>query len=53
MFTDLTDSVYTLNWGGWVLETANWVPGVRDKVGPCPFLILDETLVRTTIVFEG
>ena len=32
MFTYLTDSVYTLDWGGWVLETSTWVPGVHDKV---------------------
>ena len=25
-------SGYTLNQGGWVLETPNWVPGVHDKV---------------------
>ena len=32
MFTYLTDSVYTLNWGGWVMEMPNWVLGVLDKV---------------------
>ena len=32
MFTYLTDAVYTLIWGGLVLETPNWVPGVHDKV---------------------
>ena len=32
MFTYLTDSNDTLNCGGWVLETPNWVPGVHDKV---------------------
>ena len=32
MVTDLTNSVYTLNWGGWVLKTPNWVPGVHDKL---------------------
>ena len=43
MLTYLTNSVYTLNWGGWLLETLNWVPGVHDKVplllgGSMPFL---------------
>ena len=33
MFTYLSDSVYTLNWGGWVLETPNWVPGVPLMIG--------------------
>ena len=32
MFTYLTVSGYTLNWGGWVLEMPNWVPRVHDKV---------------------
>ena len=32
----ITDYVYTLNWGGWVLETPNSVPGMHDKV---PLLI--------------
>ena len=32
MSTYLTDSVYTLNWGGWVLEMRNLVPGVHDRV---------------------
>ena len=27
MFTYLIDSVYTLNWGGWVLEMPDWVRG--------------------------
>ena len=26
------DSIF--NWGGWMLETPNWVPGVHDKVPP-------------------
>ena len=30
--TYLTDSVSSLNWGGWVLESPNLVPGVYDKV---------------------
>ena len=37
MFTYLTDSVYTLNCGGCMLKTPNWVPGVYDKVPLCPF----------------
>ena len=32
MLTNLTVSVSTLYWGGWVLETTNWVPCVHDKV---------------------
>ena len=51
MFTYLTDSVYTLNWGESLLEMPNWVPGVHDKVplmiggAILPFWILDETLM--------
>ena len=45
----LTDSVYTFNWGGWVLETPNRVPGAHDKVpvmkgGDMSLLKIDETL---------
>ena len=32
MLTNLTDCVYAYNWGGWLLETPNCVPGVQDKV---------------------
>ena len=31
MFPYLTDSAYNIIWGGWVLETPNWVPSVHDK----------------------
>ena len=55
----LTDSVYNLNRGGWVLETPNWVPGVHDKAPLMiymwrqPFWILDEILEKVLLIPNG
>ena len=62
MFTYLTDSAYILNWGGWVLETPNWVPDVHDKVPLMiggamtlsnPRLITDKCYTNVLCLWDG